>query len=76
MVSEGHDDVTAAQVTEGSTETSPGAHVIQPESQKEREETPTHNNQDERPEAQPQSESSEFEFQDANIPLDVCHLVV
>lgn len=75
MVSKGQGDVTATEAAEALPETSlHGPPTTQRKSQQELEETPIDNNRDERPEAQPQSDSSEFEFQDAHVPLDVCFL--
>jgi hypothetical protein len=71
MVSVDQDSVEAvATLTETSSDGPPANH----ERQKEQEEHPIHNAHNERSEAQPESESSEFEFQDAYMPLAVCLL--
>jgi hypothetical protein len=63
----------AAEAMEGLKETSSnGPNTAQPESQQEREGTPTHSSHDELPDAPPESEGSDFHFQDAHMPLDVC----
>jgi hypothetical protein len=65
----------AAEAMEGLRETSSdGPNTAQPESQQERDRTPPHNSYDELPDAPPESEGSNFQFQDAHMPLDVCLL--
>lgn len=80
MESEGQDGVRTTQDVAVLAETSPDRpHTTQPESQRKQEEAPIHITHNERSEAQPEmqkeSESSEFEFQDAHLPLAVLSLV-
>jgi hypothetical protein len=75
MESEGQDSTEATQAAPPLPEISPESpRSAQPKSEPEPEEPRIHKSHDERHETQPDSESFEFEFQDAHLPLAVCLL--